>query len=107
MSKNKQNKATRPSLTATQSKLKTGSTLDSGISSKTAPTPMLYKKQNYILMLAGVGLMFLGYLLMAGGSMPDAETWDPDLIYSTRRTLIAPILILAGLGLEVWAVFKR
>lgn len=107
MSSNRKDKSSRGPLAASTSKIKSGGSLDSFTASKQAVQPLLYKKQNYLLMIGGIVLMCLGYVLMAGGSMPDANTWDPDIIYSTRRTLIAPIFILAGLGLEVWAVFKK
>ncbi|MBK8633788.1 MAG: DUF3098 domain-containing protein [Saprospiraceae bacterium] len=57
--------------------------------------------------LAGVGLMALGFALMAGGHMPSPDVWDPDLIYSFRRTVLAPICILSGLGLQVVAIFAK
>jgi hypothetical protein len=66
-----------------------------------------FGRQNYILMGIGLALIALGMLLMTGGAMPDPETWDPDIIYSTRRTLIAPIVILAGLVVEIFAIFKK
>ncbi len=66
-----------------------------------------FGRENYILMAAGLGLVFLGLILMAGGQMPSPDVWDEDLIYSTRRTFIAPLLILIGLGVEVYAIFKR
>lgn len=68
---------------------------------------ILYGKDFYIWMLAGVGLIALGIFLMSGGQMPDDNTWDPDLIYSFRRTTLAPIVILAGLGIEIYAIFKK
>ncbi len=68
---------------------------------------LIYGKQHYILMVAGMGLMFLGFILMLGGDMPDNNTWDPNIIYSNRRTVLAPILILLGLIVEIVAVFKK
>jgi hypothetical protein len=73
---------------------------------KTSVQSLSFGRQNYILMLAGVGLIFLGLLLMSGGHMPSPDVWDESLIYSTRRTLIAPIVILAGLVVEIFAIFK-
>ena len=58
-------------------------------------------------MLIGLALIGLGMLLMSGGSMPSPDVWDEDIIYSTRRTLIAPILILIGLGLQLYAIFAK
>jgi len=68
---------------------------------------LLFNKVSYTYILAGLGLILLGMLMMLGGSMPDANTWDPDIIYSTRITVIGPILILTGLVVEIYAIFKR
>lgn len=69
--------------------------------------PMTFGRDTYIWIGIGFGLVLLGLLLMSGGSMPDANTWDENIIYSTRRTLIAPIVILAGLVVEIYAIFKK
>jgi hypothetical protein len=58
-------------------------------------------------MLGGLGLIFLGLILMAGGSMPSSDVWDESLIYSSRRTILAPMVILAGLGFQIWAIFAK
>lgn len=74
---------------------------------KAAPVSNLsFGKQNYTIMLVGIGLIIIGFLLMSGGHMPSPDVWDEGLIYSTRRTLIAPIVILAGLIVEIYAIFK-
>jgi len=57
-------------------------------------------------MFIGLGFIVLGMVLMSGGSMPSADVWDEDLIYSFRRITLAPIVILIGLGIEVYAIFK-
>jgi len=68
---------------------------------------LLFGKQNFIWMLAGIGLIALGLLLMSGGKMPSRDVWDENLIYSTTRTLIAPIVILAGLVIQFFAIFRN
>jgi hypothetical protein len=68
---------------------------------------LIFKKENYVLMGAGAGLIFLGMLLMLGGKMPSPDVWDDSIIYSFRRTVLAPIVILAGLAVEIYAIFKR
>lgn len=68
---------------------------------------LIYKRENYFMMLGGVVLIALGMLLMTGGAMPDNDTWDPNIIYSARRTVLAPICILAGLTVEIFAIFKK
>ena len=75
-----------------------------GISSS---ADLLFNKTTYMYILGGIGLMVIGFFLMAGGHNDDPNVFDEDVIYSTRRTLIAPIFILAGLGVQVLAIFKK
>jgi len=70
------------------------------------PEEMIFNKSNYIWMGIGVALILLGMLLMIGGSMPSPDVWDDSIIYSFRITVLAPIVILAGLGVEIYAIFK-
>lgn len=67
---------------------------------------LTFGRQTYIWMAAGVGLMALGFLLMLGGQQPPTE-WDASEIYSFRRTVLSPLLILAGLGVVWYAVAKK
>jgi len=69
--------------------------------------PLLFSKQNYLYMAIGVGLIALGMILMLGGDMKDPNVWDETVIYSFRRITLAPIVILAGLAVEVYAIFKK
>ncbi len=74
---------------------------------KSEPSAMLFKRENFIWMGAGALLVALGMLLMVGGAMPSPDVWDDSLIYSFRRTVLAPFVILAGLGVEIYAIFKK
>lgn len=78
-----------------------------GAVSTTRNDEMIFGRTNYIMMAAGALLIALGMILMLGGWMPDNNTWDDNIIYSTRRITIAPIFILAGLIVEVFAIFKK
>jgi len=69
--------------------------------------PLLFTRKNYMYIGIGCGLIALGLILMLGGSMKDPNVWDESVIYSARRTVLAPIVILAGLGMQVYAIFKR
>lgn len=63
--------------------------------------------KNYILMAVGLGLIVVGFLLMSGGGDGDPLTFDGARLYSFRRITLAPIVVLAGFGLEVYAIMKR
>ncbi|MEP6646974.1 MAG: DUF3098 domain-containing protein [Saprospiraceae bacterium] len=69
--------------------------------------PLLFTKDNYMFMALGVVLIAIGMLLMLGGSMKDPNQWDESVIYSFRRITLAPIIILAGLATEIYAIFKK
>jgi hypothetical protein len=68
---------------------------------------MLFGRKNFYFLFAGVGLIALGFLLMAGGHMPSPDTWDENLIYHPRRTILAPIVILGGLVMVLISIFKK
>lgn len=72
-----------------------------------APVAFTFNANNYLWMAIGFALVLVGMALMTGGHMPDADTWDESLIYSTRRTVVSPIVILLGLVVEVYAIFKK
>jgi hypothetical protein len=67
----------------------------------------LFGKQNYILMLVGLLVLGLGFFLMAGGKSTDPKVFNPADVYSTTRITIAPILIVAGFVIEVFAIMKK
>lgn len=73
----------------------------------TAPAASLFTKDNYMWMIAGIIVMAIGIILMAGGKSDDPNVFRNNEVYSTRRITIAPILILLGLGIEVYAIFKK
>ena len=71
------------------------------------PTPSIFSKDNYIWMAIGAVVITIGMFLMAGGASDDPNVFNKDEVYSTTRITIAPILILAGLVIEVYAIFKK
>lgn len=68
---------------------------------------LIFGKQTYLWMGIGVVLITFGMILMSGGHMPSPDVWDENIIYSFRRTVLAPIVILAGLIVEIYAIFKK
>jgi len=71
------------------------------------PTPTIFTKENYTWMLAGVVVIAIGMILMSGGASKDPNFFDRASVYNPRRITVAPILILAGLVIEVYAIFRK
>jgi Protein of unknown function (DUF3098) len=67
----------------------------------------LFNKDNYLWMGIGAGIIALGMFLMSGGKSEDPKVFDINQVYSTTRITIAPILIMLGLMIEVYAIFKK
>jgi ammonia channel protein AmtB len=67
----------------------------------------LFSKQNYTWMLIGAALIALGFFLMSGGSSKDPQVFDYNEVYSKTRVTVAPILIVLGLAVEIYAIFKK
>lgn len=68
---------------------------------------MAFVKQNYMLMIIGVVLIIVGYMLMAGGKSEDPNVFNGDEIFSFRRITLAPIVVLLGYAIEVYAIVKK
>jgi hypothetical protein len=66
-----------------------------------------FEKQNLLWMLGGAVLIAIGFLLMAGGRSDDPNVFKADEVYSTTRITIAPIFILAGMVIEILAIFRK
>jgi hypothetical protein len=67
----------------------------------------LFSRENYMWMLGGLLLIAIGMFLMAGGRSTDPSVFNKDAVYSTSRITIAPLLILAGLVFEIFAIFRK
>lgn len=63
----------------------------------------IFGRKNYKFMLIGLGFIFLGFVLMAGGGSDDPNVFDPS-IFSWRRIRLAPTLVLIGFGIQVYAI---
>lgn len=67
----------------------------------------LFGKQNLLWMLVGAIIIILGFFLMAGGKSEDPNLFNEAEVYSTTRITIAPLLIVAGLIIEIYAIMKK
>jgi hypothetical protein len=68
---------------------------------------VMFSKDNYIWMLAGIVVMAIGLFIMSGGKSDDPNVFNPKEVYSSTRITIAPILILAGFVIEIFAIFRK
>lgn len=66
----------------------------------------VFNKVNYIIMIAGVVLLALGYIFLAGGGSDDPNVFNPEM-FNGRRLYLAPILIILGLITEIVAIMYR
>ena len=65
-----------------------------------------FGKRNYQLLIAGVIVMAIGFVLMSGGGSEDPNVFS-DAIFNTQRLTIAPVLILTGLVIEIFAILHK
>ena len=69
--------------------------------------PFVFDKTNYFIMIAGVAVIIIGYMLMSGGATADPKVFPKEEIYSFRRITLAPIVIMIGFAIEIFAILKR
>jgi len=66
-----------------------------------------FGKSNYLWMLVGAAFILIGMLLMSGGKSPNPDTFNVNEVYSFRRITLAPITIIIGFIIEIYAIFKK
>lgn len=73
----------------------------------TGSNELIFGRENYLWIGAGLALVLVGLALMVGGAMPSADVWDESLIYSFRRITLAPMVMLAGFTVVLVGIFKK
>lgn len=68
---------------------------------------LAFGRENYILFVAAVVVVIIGYLLMSGGGSEDPTVFNKDEIFSPMRITVAPIVVLLGFALAVYAIMKK
>ena len=63
-------------------------------------------KKNVLYIIAGFAVMLFGYVLMSGGGSDSPQEFNEQM-FSFRRTVLAPIVILSGMVLEIVAIMFR
>ena len=72
-----------------------------------ANSTFVFGRENYIMMIAGLVIILIGFLLMTGGRSDDPMVFNPDEVYSFRRVTLAPIVVLIGYIVEIFAIFRK
>lgn len=69
-------------------------------------TKMPFGRDNYLWVLIGIAFILIGFLLMIGGGSDNPDVFN-EAIFSFRRITLAPILVLIGFGVEIYAIMKK
>ncbi len=85
---------------------KTQGNIDKQTATISKSSQFAFGKENYKLLLIGLVLIAVGFLLMIGGGSDDPKVFSDD-IFNFRRLTLAPILILTGYVVEIFAIMKK
>ncbi len=64
---------------------------------------LLFGRKNYIFLFVGLAFIILGFILMSGGGSNNPAEWN-DAIFNFRRIRLAPMMILLGFIIEIYAI---
>jgi hypothetical protein len=67
----------------------------------------IFGKDNLRWMLIGLVVIAIGLVLMAGGKGEDPNVFAENEVYSMKRITMAPLMIVAGLLIEVYAIMRK
>jgi len=65
-----------------------------------------FGRENYILLFISIGLLLIGYFLMAGGKAENPNVFNEE-VFSFRRITLAPIVVIMGYALAIYAIVKK
>lgn len=68
---------------------------------------LAFQKSNYRFLLAGIGIIILGYILMSGGGTSDPSQFNADELFSQRRITVAPFVVLVGYAVVGYAIMLK
>ena len=72
----------------------------------TGDAAFAFGRENYVIMLVGIVVIIIGYMLMSGGKSTDPNVFNEE-IFSFRRITLAPIVVLLGYAIEIYAIVKK
>ncbi len=63
-------------------------------------------RKNFLYLAIGFVIILIGFGLMTGGKSPDPSQFS-DAIFSFRRIILAPLVIIGGFIFEIYAIMKK
>lgn len=66
-----------------------------------------FQKENYKWLIIGLIINVVGFVLMIGGGSDDPNKFDAGELFSPVRLTVAPILIVAGYIVMIYAIMKK
>lgn len=66
----------------------------------------VFGKRNYKFMIIGILFIALGFILMSGGGSDDPNVFNEE-IYSFTRIRIAPLIVIIGFAIEIYAIITK
>lgn len=66
----------------------------------------VFGKRNYKFMIIGILFIALGFIIMSGGGSDDPNVFNEE-IYSFRRIRIAPLIVIIGFAIEIYAIITK
>jgi H+/Cl- antiporter ClcA len=65
-----------------------------------------FSRNNYVWLIIGIVINVIGFMLMIGGGTEDYTQFNENELFSARRITIAPILVVAGYVVILWAIMR-
>ncbi len=65
-----------------------------------------FGKENYKWLLIALGFLFVGFILMIGGSSDDPKVFNYGM-FNFQRLTLSPILLMAGYAIGIYAIIKK
>lgn len=66
----------------------------------------LFRRKNYKVLLVAIGIIAMGFALMAGGGSNDPNLFNEE-IFNFRRIRLAPTLVLVGFGIAMYSILLK
>ena len=66
----------------------------------------VFKKENYVFLIAGAVTVLIGFILMSGGGSDDPNVFNPE-VFSFRRITLAPTVLLLGFAIVMVGIFRK